>query len=43
MIQVQYFFDKETSTLSYVVYDEGTHDAVIIDPVLDFDPASGLI
>ncbi|UOF02603.1 MBL fold metallo-hydrolase [Bdellovibrio reynosensis] len=42
-IQVQHFFDKATSTLSYVVHDEKTLDAVIIDPVWDFDPASGAL
>lgn len=38
MICVQDFFDKDTSTLTYVVYDPLTLDAVVIDPVLDFDP-----
>jgi glyoxylase-like metal-dependent hydrolase (beta-lactamase superfamily II) len=40
---VETFFDKATSTLTYVVYDVKTKDAVIIDPVLDYDPASGAI
>lgn len=40
-IQVQHFFDSTTSTLTYVVYDEKTMDAVVIDPVWDFDAASG--
>jgi glyoxylase-like metal-dependent hydrolase (beta-lactamase superfamily II) len=40
-MQVKAFFDQITCTLTYVVYDEATRDAVIIDPVLDFDPASG--
>jgi len=40
-MQIKAFFDKATSTLTYVVFDEATRDAVIIDPVLDFDPASG--
>jgi glyoxylase-like metal-dependent hydrolase (beta-lactamase superfamily II) len=40
-MKIQPFFDKGTSTLSYVVYDPETKDAVVIDPVLDFDPASG--
>ncbi len=37
-MQIQAFFDKATWTLSYVVYDSDTRDAVILDPVLDFDP-----
>lgn len=42
-MQIKHFFDPETFTLSYVVFDSETKDAVIIDPVLDFDPASGKI
>lgn len=37
------FFDPKTSTLSYIVYDEQSRDAVIIDPVLDFQYESGEI
>ena len=37
-MNVEGFFDKNTCTLSYVVFDPESHDAVIIDPVLDFDP-----
>ena len=36
-LNIQHFFDNATSTLSYVVWDADTSDAVIIDPVLDFD------
>ena len=36
-LNIQHFFDTVTSTLSYVVWDSQTLDAVIIDPVLDFD------
>lgn len=37
-MKVQAFFDDgRTFTLSYVVYDEHSKDAVIIDPVLDLD------
>ncbi|MGC6366701.1 MAG: MBL fold metallo-hydrolase [Candidatus Marinamargulisbacteria bacterium] len=39
-MKVNAFFDEDTSTLTYVVYDETTNDAVVIDPVLDYDPAS---
>lgn len=38
MTIVQTFFDDATHTLTYVVYDETTRDAVIIDPVWDYDP-----
>jgi glyoxylase-like metal-dependent hydrolase (beta-lactamase superfamily II) len=35
---VQAFFDPQTWTMTYVVFDPTTRDAVVIDPVLDFDP-----
>lgn len=34
------FFDASTSTLTYVAWDEVTRDAVVIDPVLGYDPAT---
>lgn len=37
---IKEFFDKATWTLTYVAYDKQTKDAVIIDPVWDYDPAS---
>lgn len=37
-MKVQPFFDERTFTLSYVVYDESSRDAVAIDPVLDYEP-----
>ncbi len=40
-IHVEPFYDPQTFTLTYVVSDPATRDAVIIDPVLDFDQASG--
>lgn len=40
MNKVHVFFDDDSNTLSYVVSDLESRDAVIIDPVLDFDPAS---
>ena len=39
---VEGFFDKTTSTITYVAYDPVTKDAVVIDPVLDFDQASSI-
>jgi glyoxylase-like metal-dependent hydrolase (beta-lactamase superfamily II) len=37
-MEIKAFFDEPTFTLTYVVYDPATRDAVVIDPVLDFDP-----
>ncbi|MEC7490256.1 MAG: MBL fold metallo-hydrolase [Pseudomonadota bacterium] len=37
---IESFFDEQTNTASYVVSDSDTSRAVIIDPVLDFDPNS---
>ena len=42
-MEIKTFFDARTWTLTYVVHDPETLDAVIIDPVLDYDPASGRI
>ncbi len=39
-MQIETFFDPATSTLSYVVFDPQSRDAVVIDPVLDYDPLS---
>jgi glyoxylase-like metal-dependent hydrolase (beta-lactamase superfamily II) len=36
--QIEMFYDKRTYTLTYVIYDDESRDAVIIDPVLDYDP-----
>lgn len=40
MVKVQEFFDRNTWTLTYVVWDQKTNDAVVIDSVLDYDQAS---
>jgi len=40
VMDIKHFFDPATFTLTYVVYDRVTKDAVVIDPVLDYDPAS---
>jgi glyoxylase-like metal-dependent hydrolase (beta-lactamase superfamily II) len=40
-LSVTAFFDETTFTVSYVAADPGSAQAAIIDPVLDFDPASG--
>ncbi len=38
---IQSFFDKATHTISHIVADNGSGSAIIIDSVLDYDPASG--
>jgi glyoxylase-like metal-dependent hydrolase (beta-lactamase superfamily II) len=38
---VSAFFDEATFTVTYVVADPTTGRAAVVDPVLDFDPASG--
>jgi glyoxylase-like metal-dependent hydrolase (beta-lactamase superfamily II) len=40
-MHIQSFFDKATSTVTYVVVDSATKACAVIDPVLDFDAASG--
>ena len=41
--QISAFFDERTNSLSYLVADPATKQAAVIDPVLDFDAASGSI
>lgn len=38
--EVQGFFDPATHTITYLVSDPATGTAAIIDPVLDYDPAT---
>ncbi len=40
--EIKAFFDKRTQTLTYVVFDPQTRDAVVIDPVLDYEPVGSL-
>ncbi|MDF1721921.1 MAG: MBL fold metallo-hydrolase [Minwuia sp.] len=37
---VEGFYDTDTNTLTYLVHDPATRDAVIIDPVMAFDPVT---
>lgn len=37
------FFEKATSTWQYIVVDPHTREAVIVDPVLDYDANAGAI
>ena len=38
---IKAFFDEPTNTISYLVADPATKRAAIVDPVLDYDHASG--
>lgn len=40
-MHIEPFFDERTFTITYVVFDEASRDAVIIDPVLDYEPSGG--
>lgn len=40
--EIQAFYDDATATLTYVVFDPLTRDAVVIDPLIDYDPATQL-
>jgi len=39
-MNIETFFDPATFTLTYVVFDPKSRDAVVIDPVLDYDVLS---
>lgn len=39
--EIKAFFHKPTSTMTYVVADRASARAAVIDPALDYDPASG--
>jgi hypothetical protein len=41
--EVLAFFDKDSSTFSYIVKDPTTKACALIDSVLDFDYASGTV
>ncbi len=41
--EIRAFFDEPTNTVTYLVWDPDRLHGVAIDPVLDFDPASGVV
>ena len=43
IMDVQEFYDAATNTLTYLVFDSETKDGVVIDPVLNFDQATGRV
>ncbi|WP_108125028.1 MBL fold metallo-hydrolase [Saccharospirillum mangrovi] len=42
-IQIETFYDEATNTLTYVVFDPASKDAVVIDPVLDYNPIGSIV
>lgn len=42
-MKIEAFFHQDTHTFSYLVWDKASRATAVIDPVLDFDPASGRI
>ena len=40
-VSAHFFFDKATSTVSHVVVEPNGRRCAVIDPVLDYDAASG--
>ena len=39
-MEIRSFYDKRTNTLTYVVHEPGSGEALVIDPVLDYEPAA---
>jgi len=42
-MKIETFFDPHTFTLTHVVFDPATRDALVIDPVLDYDPVRSVV
>lgn len=40
-LEIRPFFDEATKTVTYLIWDTAAKEAAVIDPVLDFDFASG--
>ena len=41
--EIRGFFDDQTNTITYLIWDAASRVAAVIDPVLDFDPAAGTV
>ena len=42
-VHIEMFFDQDSNTFSYLVIDGATQQAAIIDPVLNYDAAAGVV
>ena len=41
--EIRGFFDDQTNTITYLIWDPVSREAAVIDPVLDYDPADGTV
>ena len=41
--KIRGFFDDQTNTITYLIWDPVSLEAAVIDPVLDYDPADGTV
>lgn len=41
--EIRGFFDDQTNTITYLIWDTVSREAAVIDPVLDYDPADGTV
>ena len=41
--EIRGFFDDQTNTITYLVWDPASNEAAVIDPVLDYDPVDGTV
>lgn len=42
-MEIKAFYDARTFTLTYVAFDAETKDALVIDPVMDYDPVGSKV
>ena len=41
--EIRGFFDDQTNTITYLIWDPTSRQAAVIDPVLDYDPTDGTV
>lgn len=42
-MEIKHFYDDRTSTFTYIVFDPESKDAIVIDPVLDYEPVGSKV
>jgi glyoxylase-like metal-dependent hydrolase (beta-lactamase superfamily II) len=43
MLEIRGLYESATSTVTYVIWHKSSRDAIVIDPVWDFDPQGGVL